>query len=122
MVKANGASGVVDELRHLWRRCDSGTVLAQPPAAPGAVALRPPWRCRRRAPRHPTNARDVLQNGGKNPDHSNLEGGDVKSVRDDGLDGAETTWFGAGLPAATVRALAMISMTPPPCAIGIIRA
>jgi len=31
VVKENGASGVVDELRHLWRRCDSRTVLAQPP-------------------------------------------------------------------------------------------
>ena len=103
MVKENGASGVVDELRHLWRRCDSCTVLAQPPGAPGAVAQHPPWRRRRRVTRHPTNARDVLQNGGKNPDDSNSEVGDMRSVRDDDLDRAETTCIGAGLPAATVR-------------------
>jgi hypothetical protein len=39
VVKENGASGVVDELRHLWRRCDSRTVLAQPPER-----LPVPWR------------------------------------------------------------------------------
>lgn len=39
MVKENGASGVVDELRHLWRRCDSRTVLAQP-----LERLPVPWR------------------------------------------------------------------------------
>ena len=38
-VKENGASGIVDELRHLWRRCDSRSVLAQPPAR-----LPVPWR------------------------------------------------------------------------------
>jgi hypothetical protein len=38
-VKENGASGVVAERRHPWRRCDSRPVLAQP-----RQRLPVPWR------------------------------------------------------------------------------
>jgi hypothetical protein len=78
VVKENGATGVVDELRHLWRRCDSRNVLAQPPER-----LPVPWRsvrtdgdddARREIQRtQGTSCRTV----GEHPDDSNSEAGDV---------------------------------------------
>jgi hypothetical protein len=84
VVKENGAMGVVDELRHLWRRCDSRTVLAQPPER-----LPVPWRsvrtdggddARRDIQRtHGTSCRTVREH----PDDFNSEAGerDVSSRR-----------------------------------------
>ena len=77
-VQENGASGVVDELRHLWRRCDSRTVLAQPPAR-----LPVPWRSVR--PDGGDDARRDIgrtlgtscRTEGEHPDDCNSEAGDV---------------------------------------------
>jgi hypothetical protein len=80
-VKENGASGVVDELRHLWRRCDSCTVLAQPPARLPVPRWRGVW------PPTPGGApprRDIQRTQGtscrtvrEHPDDSSPEAGDV---------------------------------------------
>ncbi len=85
---------------HRCDTCDSGVTAAvcwhsrlRPPVP---WRLRPPWRRRRCATRHPTKAGDVLQKWWKNPaNDSNSEVGDVRSVRDSdlGLDEAEFSPF-----------------------------
>lgn len=79
MVKENGASGVVDELRQLWRRCDSCTVLAQP-----LGRLPVPWRSVRTDGGDDDARRDIQRTQGtscrtvrEHPDDSNSEAGDV---------------------------------------------
>jgi hypothetical protein len=102
-VVKNGAAGVVDELRHLWRRCDSRTVLAQPPER-----LPVPWRSVRTTAATTRDATSDERRGRpeehwvNTPDDSNSKAGDVTWVRDGDLVRDEATCIDAGLPAATV--------------------